>query len=79
MPRFIDAEKISLTAALKFDVVGDALVPLRDVQRAIAQTPTEDAVIVVRCKECVHRGKRQRCDGRKPNFYCADGIRREQK
>ena len=34
---------------------------------------------VVQCKDCVHRGERQRCDGRRPDYYCADGVRRIQK
>jgi len=36
----------------------------------------EDIVMVVRCKDCVYRGTRQRCDGRKPDYYCADGVQR---
>ena len=31
---------------------------------------------VVRCKDCVHRGVRPRCDGRRPEWFCADGERR---
>lgn len=53
MTRYIDAEKIRITAQTETEN-GDALVSLADVRRAIEQTPTADVVEVVRCKECVH-------------------------
>jgi len=47
-PRFIDANKISLSSQCCFDDNGEIMVSLRDVQKAIAQTPTA----VVTCEEC---------------------------
>ena len=55
---------------------GEILIPMAAVSQSIARTPTEDVVKVVRCKDCVYRGTRRRCDGRKPDYYCADGIER---
>lgn len=43
---------------------------------AIKSISGSDLQPVVRCKDCVHRGERQRCDGRRPDYYCADGVRR---
>ena len=52
MSRYIDANKIRLISKLVADENGDILVPLSDVRRAIEQTPTENVVEVVRCKDC---------------------------
>ena len=57
MPRYIDTDKIRLTIPTCVDDEGDVYVLLSDVRRAIAQTPTEDVVAVVRCKDCIHRFK----------------------
>lgn len=37
-----------------------------------------DSVEVVRCGECLHRytGLRPNCHGRRPDWFCADGIKR---
>ena len=41
--------------------------------------PAADVAPVVRCGECIHRRKgiRSNCHGRHPNWFCADGERRE--
>lgn len=50
----------------------------------VKRQPTIDAVQVVRCKDCKHMQEDKlfgdlRCRGRavKPNWYCADGDRRD--
>ena len=53
MPRYIDANKIKITAQMATED-GDTLVSLADVRRAIEQTPTADVVEVIRCKDCKH-------------------------
>ena len=42
--------------------------------------PAADVRPVVTCAECVHRHdwKRQSCQGRRPDFFCADGEKREE-
>lgn len=42
----------------------------------IEDIPPVDAVEVVRCGECVHRHTRRQCDGRRKDWFCADGKRR---
>ena len=51
MARYIDTEKISMRLPV-FAYEGDYLVYMTDVRKAIAQTPTEDVVEVVRCENC---------------------------
>ena len=51
-PRFIDANKIDFRLNFLSDQDGDIYLALPDIKRAIAQTPTEDVVKVVRCKNC---------------------------
>lgn len=48
------------------------------VVHTIKHVPAVDAVEVVRCGECIHRheGLRPNCHGRRPDWFCADGIRR---
>lgn len=38
--------------------------------------PRGSLVDVVRCKECVHRHTRAKCQGRSLDWYCPDGERR---
>lgn len=35
---------------------------------------------IVRCKDCVHRHDRNRqiCQGRREDFFCADGVKMEE-
>lgn len=87
MARLINADNIILTAETFTDENGEALVTLRDVKKAIAQTPTEDAVCVVRCKDCAYsREDAEIADlyhcslfrnMQKPDGYCSYGKRKE--
>lgn len=53
MSRFIDAEKIKIIDTLiRIDESGNVLVSLRDIERGIAQTPTEYVQKVISCKDC---------------------------
>lgn len=53
MERYIDPKKITLNCSTLIDGDGDILVPLSEVRKAIAQTPTEEDVLkIVRCKDC---------------------------
>ena len=54
MSRYIDANKIRLPSDSLLDENGDALVSVRDVRNALAQTPTAEVVEVVRCKDGKH-------------------------
>ena len=54
MSKYIDPKKIKLNSLTWIDGDGDILVPIVEVKKAIAQTPTEDVIEVVRCKDCVH-------------------------
>ena len=49
------------------------------IQKLIADTPTVDAVSVVRCKDCKHRYEDSWCEyvDDDDNFYCARGERKE--
>ena len=51
MKRYIDANKITLRLE-RFEDEDGLLVPVASVKKAISQTPTEDVVDVVRCKDC---------------------------
>lgn len=52
MPKYIDAEKIKITALTLKNDDGELFVSLDDVRTSIALTPVEDVVKVVRCKDC---------------------------
>lgn len=52
--RHIDADKIDFRIPFSLDNNGDILIPLSAAKEAIAMTPTEDVVKVVRCKKCKH-------------------------
>lgn len=81
-------KKIALTASSLVDEDGDVLVPLSDVRRAIEQTPTEDVVKVVRCKDCKLRDTEgcpimvwdcgELMGETEDNDYCSYGERKEQ-
>ena len=89
MARYIDASKIKLTGMTFKDVNNEVYFSLTDIRKAIEQTPTEDVVEVVRCKDCAHYIEMKGFDynGRKArscvwhsvlrgeNDYCSDGIR----
>ena len=59
------------------DTYFDTLIPC--VNRALDDSPTVDAVPVVRCKDCNHRFKDSWCEyaDDDDNFYCARGERKE--
>lgn len=50
-----------------------------DMLGEIEDAPTADVVEVVRCGNCLNRikGTYPKCQGRKPDDYCSDGIRKE--
>lgn len=53
MPRYIDAKKIDFKLGVPFQVAdGELFIGIRDIRKVIAQTPTEDVVKVVRCRDC---------------------------
>jgi hypothetical protein len=52
MSRYIDAEKIVITAERGVSDDGLILIPMIDAQRSIDATSTADVVEVVRCKDC---------------------------
>lgn len=83
MSRLIDAE-------IAYDKIAEQetsyYMDMDGVQAGLDETPTVDAVPVVRCKECKYAEKHSekcyvcRCRTwkpmiRKPDFYCADGER----
>ena len=77
------AELISKAAVLRiiFDSVGK---PATEIYQKVRELPPAEAVEVVRCSEC-RKGKWDPwtgaiwCEGRnrKPDFYCADGERKD--
>jgi hypothetical protein len=50
--RYIDANKIDFKIPCEWEHE-ECFVSMDDVRKAIAQTPTEDVVEVVRCKDCI--------------------------
>ena len=50
--RFIDANKIDFKLNFLAGADGDIYLSLDNVQKAIAQTPTEDVIKVIRCNDC---------------------------
>ncbi len=88
MARFIDAEKLTNEIDKWLDSVGTALVGkglsyYGELMGCIEDTPTEDVVPVVRCKDCEYLMD-LRCenpnnaDGKiHLNHYCSYGKRRE--
>lgn len=63
-------------------VVDDCIMQVLALAKSkINKLPTADAAEVVRCGECIHRheGRRPFCQGRRPDWFCADGIRRGSK
>ena len=80
MGRYIDAEKIKITADTMI-ADGECYVPLSAVKQAIARTPTEDVVKVVRCKDCKYFSELQHCGVLgfcEPNEYCSRGEMRKE-
>ena len=52
MARYIDENKIKFNGFTFEDADKEVYIRLSDVRQAIAQTPTEDVVEVVRCEKC---------------------------
>lgn len=93
MPRYINPKNIKLNSLSWVDGGEDILVPLIDVRKAIAQTPSEDVVAVVRCKDCKYceechyeeEGEKPyiklKCKwsnySHHPNDFCSYGERKE--
>lgn len=40
----------------------------------VRELPTANTRDVVTCGECIFRHRRPGCQGRKPNWFCADGV-----
>lgn len=86
---YVDPKKITLNCSTLIDGDGDILVPLSEVRKAIAQTPTEEDVVkIVRCKDCeynvleqpkgiVHCHRGLVCQFRTPTDYCSFAERKE--
>ena len=74
MSRLIDADATKRRVA---DTFFDTLIPC--VNRALDDSPTVDAVHVVRCRDCKHRFEDSWCEyvDDDDNFYCARGERKE--
>lgn len=75
MPRYINPDKIDLRLPRGIDESGEVLLPLSAVRAAIAQTPSEDVVEVVRCKDCIFCDStctNKRCFGEAvTDYYCS--------
>ena len=89
MNRYIDADKIVITAERGICVDELIFIPMIDVHRSIDATPTADVVEVVRCKDCKYfkmMGTTPRCNFYKglattvspQTDYCSYGERREE-
>ena len=82
---YIDAEKLksNIRVNLMPNVDIDGTVTVENAERyflnLIDKTSTADVVEVVRCGNCLNRikGTYPKCQGRKPDDYCSDGIRKE--
>ena len=59
MSRYIDVDKIKITAERGKSIDELIFIPMIDVQKCIDATPTADVVEVVRCKDCKHTQKTQ--------------------
>lgn len=65
--RYIDADKIVLTAERGIVTNGLIFIPMCDVRQSIEKTPTADVVEVVRCKDCKYADE---WDGKKFECRC---------
>lgn len=87
MPRFINPDKISMRVPCNYDEEGNLMVSLADVKKAIAQTPSEDVVEVVRCADCESYDPASPTCGNchrttyimHPTDFCSRGKRKEDK
>jgi hypothetical protein len=56
-------------------VVGVKAVSIDAFIHFLESRKTVDAVEVVRCRDCIYRHIRYNCQGRRMDFFCADGKR----
>lgn len=79
--KLIDANALDLRNEVPSDMGGMCFI--EDIETAIEQAPTVDAVPVVRCQYCQHWNENGWCKligqefDRWPAYYCAEGIRKE--
>lgn len=86
MKKYIDPEKIDFRVPYGMDASGEVLLPLSAVRSAIAQTPGEDVVEVVRCTDCKYWEHLEDVDFvcklnygyRLSTDFCSYGKRKEQ-
>lgn len=88
--RLIDADKLLQEIEFEYNLdYGETLIDPRDFADAVCNTPTVDAVPVVRCRECMYAyridGPMEEYDCRKisfwgtwlrPEHFCSYGQRR---
>jgi hypothetical protein len=86
--KLIDADEILPMMERKMDMQ-DLYLPIHFQEMVIDEMPTVDAVPVVRCKDCKHYRtsdaghpdcdycNRLICGTVRPDFYCADGERKD--
>lgn len=68
--RLIDADKLLQEIEFEYDLdYGETLINPRDFADAVCDSPTVDAVPVVRCKGCEHAERYARIDGT-AGYYC---------
>lgn len=85
--RLIDADAVKFNFQYGLDDNGILLVPYRDAKKLIEAAKTVDAVLVVRCKDCIYTRKLYgrlvckygTCSGciLREDFFCANGERKE--
>ena len=80
MSDYISREAICLT---DFEIAmcnGDYKELCKMILDKIANAPAADVRPVVLCRDCVHRHVRDwpSCQGRRGDFFCADGKKREE-
>ena len=73
--RLIDAEALKKAVRMWPRTKQPVLFYIGTVLKGIEEAPTVDAVEVVRCKDCIHRHTRYNCQGRRMDFFCANGER----
>lgn len=74
MSRYIDADKIVITAERGISDGGLIFIPMIDVHRNIDATPTADVVESVRCKDCKFWGIPHINDTDKSHYCCRDNM-----
>ena len=68
--RLIDEDKLLQQIKFDYDLdYGETLIDPRDFADAVCDSPTVDAVPVVRCRECEHAERYERTDGT-AGYYC---------